>query len=228
MDVLIGKQGNQPFPLTESSISRQHAFIHVDNASGKIILRDNNSTNGTWILSKDGSFKRITGDVLVKPETTIRLGASYICTVKKLIEKPQEPPVDITKLRDCYDTYMENKMSIEAKTSNIMMLRMISMSAGGLIGIGLSQLLPADFIGDETAGIIIKAVGTIIAIGIAWVIVDMMNKSLIARKKENEEYFKLNYCCPKCHYHFGSKVYTNLIAEGRCPNNNCKCKFTGK
>ena len=54
MDIIIGKQGNQPFKLTESSISRQHALFHLDEATGKMSLRDSNSTNGTWILAKDG------------------------------------------------------------------------------------------------------------------------------------------------------------------------------
>lgn len=30
MDILIGKLGNQPFRLTEPSISREHAFFHLD------------------------------------------------------------------------------------------------------------------------------------------------------------------------------------------------------
>ena len=54
MDIIIGKQGNQPFKLTESSISRQHALFHLDETTGKMFLRDSNSTNGTWVLARDG------------------------------------------------------------------------------------------------------------------------------------------------------------------------------
>lgn len=228
MDILIGKHGNQPFQLTESSISRQHAILHTDNNTGQIILRDNNSTNGTWIKMKDGSFKRITGAVTVKPETTIRLGAQFTCTIQQLIGKNEPEAVDISRLRDCYDNYIESKMAIEAKSSNIMMLRMASMSLGTILGLVLAMILPSDFIGDETMGMVVKGLGTLIAIGIAWLVVDIMNKSLIRQKKENEEYFKKTYCCPKCGYHFGQKVYSNLLAEGKCPNNSCKCKFIEK
>ena len=42
MDILIGKFGNQPFKLTEPSISREHALFHLDEATGKMTLRDNN------------------------------------------------------------------------------------------------------------------------------------------------------------------------------------------
>lgn len=226
MDILIGKHGNQPFQLTDSTISRQHAILHVE-PTGQLILRDNNSTNGTWIKMNDGSFRRLIGEAKVRPETTIRLGAQYICTIQQILKKPEEAPVNISHLRDCYDTYTENKMAFEAKSSNIMMLRMASMSLGGVIGLLIAAIIPTDFMGNEIAGIVVKAMATLISIGLAWLIVDIMNKKLIRQKKENEEIFKSSYCCPKCGYHFGPKIYSNLVAEGKCPNNNCKCKFVG-
>ena len=64
MDIIIGKQGNQPFPLTESSISRHHAILHVDDKTGKVYLRDNNSTNGTYILNNN-NFVRIFKEIPV-------------------------------------------------------------------------------------------------------------------------------------------------------------------
>ena len=36
MDIILGKNGNQPFPLTESSISRHHASFHLDEKSGRL------------------------------------------------------------------------------------------------------------------------------------------------------------------------------------------------
>ena len=56
MDILIGKQGNQPFALTENSISRKHAILHVDKVTGKMTLTDNGSLNGTYLRLNDGSF----------------------------------------------------------------------------------------------------------------------------------------------------------------------------
>lgn len=224
MDILIGKHGNQPFPLTDSTISRQHAILHVEN-NGVLVLRDNNSTNGTWIMTNDGSFKRLSGEAKVRPETKIRLGAQFVCTIQQILKKPEAPAVNISHLRDCYDNYMEKKMMFEAKSSNIMMLRMASMSLGTIIGLLIIAILPTDFMGNEVAGIVVKAMATLISIGLSWLIVDTMNKKLIRQKKENEENFKCNYCCPKCGYHFGTKVYSNLIAEMKCPNNSCKCRF---
>ncbi|MDO5526006.1 MAG: FHA domain-containing protein [Prevotella sp.] len=234
MVINIGIQGNQPFPLAETSISRHHAVFQKDDRTGRMTLRDNGSTNGTYIL-KNGTFQRINGEVQVGMETIVRLGAEFTFRIKDLFvskaqpkPKPKETIVDISNLRNVYEAYNHNKMSIEAKTSNIMMWRMMSMSLGGIFGVVLSMLLPEDLGGDPVVGNIIKVLGTVIAIGIAWLIVDVMNKDLIRRKDQNERYFRKKYCCPKCGYHFGQKLYDNILAEGKCPNRNCMCKYTGK
>lgn len=235
MDIIIGKQGNQPFKLTESSISRQHALFHLDEATGKMTLKDSNSTNGTWILARDGKFKRLVGEAPVGLNTLVRLGASATFRVKDLLVKPsaklvasEEKSVDISKLRMVYECYNQNKMSLESKTSNIMMWRMASLSLGGIFAVMISLILPKEVAGNETISAIIKISGSVLAIGISWFVVDMKSKGLIQKKDQNERYFKKNYCCPKCGFHFGLKLYENILAEGKCPNSSCRCKFTGK
>ena len=220
MDIIIGKQGNQPFKLTESSISRQHALFHLDEATGKMTLKDSNSTNGTWILAKDGKFKRLLGEAPVGLNTLVRLGATETFRIKDLLVKISDKPV--------YECYNQNKMNLESKTSNIMMWRMASLSLGGIFAVMISLILPKEVAGNETISAIIKISGSILAIGISWFVVDMKSKGLIQKKDQNERYFKKNYCCPKCGFHFGLKLYENILAEGKCPNTSCRCKFTGK
>lgn len=229
MDIIIGKQGNQPFKLTESSISRQHALFHLDEATGKMSLRDSNSTNGTWILAKDGKFKRLVGEASVGLNTLVRLGAAFTFRIKDLLPVVNNnDPVDISKLKLVYENYNQNRMSLEAKTSNIMMWRMASLSLGGIFAVMISLILPKEVAGNEAISAIIKISGSILAIGISWFIVDIKSKGLIQKKDQNERYFKKNYCCPKCGFHFGLKLYENILAEGKCPNSSCRCKFTGK
>ena len=228
MDIIIGKQGNQPFKLTESSISRQHALFHLDEATGKMTLKDSNSTNGTWIFAKDGKFKRLLGEAPVGLNTLVRLGATETFRIKDLLVKISDKPVDISKLRIVYECYNQNKMNLESKTSNIMMWRMASLSLGGIFAVMISLILPKEVAGNETISAIIKISGSILAIGISWFVVDMKSKGLIQKKDQNERYFKKNYCCPKCGFHFGLKLYENILAEGKCPNTSCRCKFTGK
>lgn len=224
MDIILGKNGNQPFPLTESSISRHHASFHLDEKSGKMTLRDEKSTNGTYIQAKDGGFKRLYGATVVGLNTVVRLGAKHIFTIKELVPSQSE---DISKLRSVYEIYNANKMSLEAKTSNIMMLRIASMSLSAIVINVLTIFIPQDVM-DPTTKVVIQAVGTVLALVLSWWLVDMKNKDLIRQKDQNERYFRKNYCCPKCGFHFGLRIYDNILAEGRCPNNNCKCKFTGK
>lgn len=230
MDILIGREGNQPFPLTEASISRKHAIFHMDEHTGTMTLRDNHSANGTYIKSSNGSFKRIHTEVKVGFATVVRLGAVQTFKIKDLLNQPAPQPaaeVDISKLRSIYEIYNANKLNIEAQTSNIMMLRLGAMSLSGVIALVASAVIPEDSM-NPTTKIIIQVLSIVLALGLAWVIVGMKNKSLIKRKDQNERYFKSNYCCPKCGYHFGNQVYSNILAQGHCPNKSCKCKFTGK
>ena len=103
MDILIGKQGNQPFALTENSISRKHAILHVDEVTGKMTLADNGSLNGTYLQLNDGSFKRISGATQVGPETVVRLGAVQTIRIKDVIGNGGDNAVDISKLRNIYE-----------------------------------------------------------------------------------------------------------------------------
>ena len=227
MDIIIGKQGNQPFQLTESSISRQHAVLHVDEVTGKMYLSDNNSTNGTYILCNN-KFTRIYKNVPVTLNTVVRVGEKETFYIKDFIKKKEET-VDISKLRVVYDTYNNNKMDIEYKQSNMMMMRMAAITLGGIFGVIISMLIPKEYISDSTiVNGLVKVVGTLLAIALSWIMVSIKSKNLIKRKDMNDRYFKRKYSCPKCGYHFGMKLYENILAEGKCPNANCKCKFTGK
>jgi len=107
------------------------------------------------------------------------------------------------------------------------MLRLGSMTVSVALVNVLSLFIP-ETPENKTIKVIVQVLGSALALGISWVLVDMKNKSLIRQKDQNERYFRKNYCCPKCGFHFGPRIYDNILAEGRCPNNNCKCKFIGK
>ena len=231
MDILIGKEGNQPFPLKEASISRKHALFHMDERTGVMTLRDIGSVNGTYIKDNDGAFKRINSEVKVSFSTIVRLGAVHTFTVKELLKQAGGDSgnnvVDISKLRNVYEVYNTNRMDLEAQTSGIMMLRLAAMTVSTILVNVILLVIPEDSMDKVTRGGV-QAVGSIAAIGLAWVLVGVKNKSLIRRKDLNERYFKKNYCCPKCGYHFGNHIYSNILAEGHCPNKSCRCKFSGK
>ena len=230
MEIIIGKQGNQPFPLTENSVSRQHAVFRYDKQSGRMTLTDTRSTNGTWLLGNDGVFHRITAETAVTPQTLVRVGAKTTFHIKDLLVQPKEPEeaVDIAPLRHVFERYQMRKIELENSNSNLMMLRMAVVTVGGLIGTLAAVLLPEDFLGDPMVGNVVKVVVTLVLVVIGLLAVSHRGHTVLERRSMNDHYFHKHYCCPKCGYHFGLKLYDNVLAEGCCPNRNCKVKFVEK
>ena len=55
--LVVGREGNQPFTITEEGVSRQHLQITVpDQVNGTWIVQDLGSSNGTFIQNEDVSF----------------------------------------------------------------------------------------------------------------------------------------------------------------------------
>lgn len=72
--ITLGKEGNQPFAIKGSYVSRHHAQITIDD-NGAWTLRDLNSTNGTYIRNETtGKLIRIT-QIRITPMTFISLGS---------------------------------------------------------------------------------------------------------------------------------------------------------
>lgn len=71
LEMILGKEGEQPFPISNSGVSRKHACITVHD--GVWTLEDLNSTNGTFIQDEDGEFERICKKQITE-KTVIRLG----------------------------------------------------------------------------------------------------------------------------------------------------------
>lgn len=70
--IKIGKSPTNDFVVANDTVSRQHAVITITD-DGKVMIRDLNSTNGTFI---DG--ERITGDTLLRPGNVVKVGTVVI------------------------------------------------------------------------------------------------------------------------------------------------------
>lgn len=83
--IIIGKEGNQPFALQDPKVSRRHAYLNIDD-NGVMTLVDNQSTNGTYIYNGQ-SFVRLypNQQYKVTPETFIQLGPETRFHVRRLI-----------------------------------------------------------------------------------------------------------------------------------------------
>jgi pSer/pThr/pTyr-binding forkhead associated (FHA) protein len=76
----IGRVDDNTFPIPEASISSHHCEILLRGS--EIVLRDLNSTNGTFI-----SGQQLTGEAVIKPGQIIRLGQ-----VEMRLEDPEHKP----------------------------------------------------------------------------------------------------------------------------------------
>lgn len=109
--ILLGTEGNQPFPITQSGVSRHHAKITIDD-DGKWILEDLKSTNGTFIRDHKGNMRRISS-VNIEPMTFICLGPEnsngcsfYACHIKEGKNYIKEYEY-LNDLEDKFDTQLE-------------------------------------------------------------------------------------------------------------------------
>lgn len=73
--IVIGKEGNQPFAIPDPKVSRRHAVLYVDEQGGRMMLMDIGSTNGTYLFNGN-QFVRMTANQQypVSGDTMIQLG----------------------------------------------------------------------------------------------------------------------------------------------------------
>ncbi len=73
MKIKIGKEGDQPFAIKASGVSRLHAVVDIDEDRGTWTLTDLDSANGTYIREATGDFRRVS-QMEIHPMTFICLG----------------------------------------------------------------------------------------------------------------------------------------------------------
>jgi pSer/pThr/pTyr-binding forkhead associated (FHA) protein len=90
---IIGRSRSCDIQLSDATVSSRHAeLIFMDDV---IHLADLGSTNGSYILTKEG-FKSFT-DGYVKPEQKFAFG-HYVCSIFQLIEmleQREQPQVEV-------------------------------------------------------------------------------------------------------------------------------------
>lgn len=248
--IIIGKEGNQPFAILDPKVSRRHAYLNVDS-SGNMQLIDNQSTNGTYIYT-GSEFVRLYANqpYSVSPDSMIQLGPDTRFHVRRLLssqnagnaarsvsthnpqrdtKEPQKPRrVDVSGLRVISDGYNTRKMELESKTGMINGLRsctiLVSMLAAGASGIISNRFNDSDN-GQIISIALTVGIGALL-IGVLLTIVNRYNSRLIRMRNENEHDYAVKYCCPECGLSFRGKIYENILSERRCPR--CKSEYYEK
>lgn len=73
--LIVGREGNQPFLITEEGVSRQHLQVTVpDRMEEPWFVKDLGSSNGTYVQQADGTFERVHGTLQLSWDTVVRMG----------------------------------------------------------------------------------------------------------------------------------------------------------
>ena len=242
--IIIGREGNQPFPIHDEYVSRRHAIFTYDEATGLMTITDKSRPNVGTFVRMGHQFQQIS-QCNVDATTDIRLGPYFTFRIGQLFQTPQiqqtpQPPkktppekpkvekADIAYLRRVAENYEETKLKLEQKQADINSLRTLSLVgsiAGGVISPVIMNMV-GNIADDEK--IYYQAIGPIIAV--IFLVALMMycskaSKDIILKKNKNDKIYKITFCCPnpKCRVPFAGKLYENILAEGKCPK--CKTEF---
>lgn len=237
--IIIGREGNQPFPINDEYVSRQHAIFTYDEVTGAMMLTDKSRPNVGTFVRMGNQYQQITQcnvdattDVRLGPYFTFRVGQLFQTPASGPSQKPKQPvtppkpkqeKVDIAYLRKVAENYEETKLKLEQKHTNVNSLRTMSIVgsvAGGTISALLGQMLGEEM---KTIAMIAGFAVTIIFLVSLMLYCSKANKAIILKKNQNEKTYKISFCCPKCHVPFTGKLYENILAEGKCPK--CKAEF---
>lgn len=234
--IVIGREGTQPFVIKDEYVSRQHAIFTYDESTGMMTLTDR-SSSGTYIRMGN-QYQQIsqcavnaTTDVRLGPYFTFRIGQLFQQSIQKTgggkVVKKEEPPkpekVDISYLRRIAENYEEQKMKLDQKQANVNSLRSLSIVgtvAGTTVITALTEILGSE---HRTIWYAIGFSITVIFLVSLLIYCSHANKEVLTKKNKNDKSYKITFCCPKCHFPLAGKLYENILAEGKCPK--CKTEF---
>lgn len=231
--IIIGREGNQPFVITDGYVSRIHAIFSYEETTGVMTLTSK-SKQGTYVRMGN-NFQRIE-QCFVDATTVVRLGPYFTFSIGQLFQaaakpkqqsvqrQPQKEKVDIAYLRKVAENYEGTKLKLEQKQANINSLRTLSL-VGSIAGGGITTILPKMFGTDDMVYYLIGPVIAVIFMVSLMIYCSKANKDVIVMKSKNEKNYKIAYCCPnpKCHASLAGRLYENILAEGKCPK--CKTEY---
>lgn len=212
-EIIIGKNGNQPFSITATGVSARHALLTIQD-DGKWILKDLESKNGTYIFNKSTHCFELIALKVIDKDTIIRLGPDdtiRCCQFKagQLIKIDQEDfSVEFQTLRNKWDEIQSKKTKLEGKISRMAFIPVMF----SLVMIGLSCALPASWTVDLRMNVM-RAV--MILPSLLSPLINSVGKKHL--KRLNEE-IKETFVCPNPDCNL---PLTEIeIKQGRC----LKCK----
>ncbi len=236
MNLIIGREGNQPFAIRDTGVSRRHVSLELQ-VDGQLIIEDLASANGTFVNGMRVVKKQI------QPTDEVRLGPTYLLNLSDTVrimqttsaaapaksatggkpktevspEEQQRIRTEFAKLEDVYNKYIKDQIKLRQERSMAMVMRMMPAAVTG----ALTFVLPL-FLEGNTASTLKMVLG---GISILLVCVFTFNYFRVQKKAPEKEIalgenFKSAYVCPKCNSFLGKEPFENLKKRGQCKS--CK------
>ena len=227
MEMQIGREGSQPFQITDKEVSRKHAVLR-SLPDETYLLEDLGSTYGTFINDR----KII--KAVVDANTEVRLGSQYILKISDLLapfEKEKEEKrkseeeeksliARFVRLKKTYNDYTTEKVNMQRNVAVKNFYRTLP-SIVLMLLFGLTMA----FGNHEWVSAIKPFMGglMIIFVGISTFQVYKGQKEQPVKMEELNKQFMIDYVCPKCGNFLGYIPFESLVNKKQC--SFCKCKW---
>lgn len=192
---ILGRGGDQPFPISEARtrVSSKHARLTVTD-EGKWLLEDLDSTNGTYIIDKDGELCKIKNveigeftRIILADQT--RMGYTFLAH-HVLEADPKDYRKEFRYLLDVHAKALKEKAEIDQKVQKKSYLKYLPSAISALLGLLVTACLPSD----------IKPYSFSITAGITTVLTIVVNN--VSSKNNELKHFNSYYSkillCPSC------------------------------
>lgn len=218
MEIIVGRSGNQRLAITDKTVSREHCRL-TPSGKDKYTL-ENLSVNGTYI--DDRNIIR----TVVTPDTKIRLGNRFCCSIKDLLplnasdSTPDISAEQFRNLEKIYDDFIQEKIRIQQEASKANFMRSIpGMITGGVFAVTMA-------LGTSPVVNFLRVLtGLVAAVLIAY----SATKAYKAQNETPEKIealnrrFQTDYVCPLCGNFLGFLPFELLKKRNHCTY--CKKKW---
>ena len=206
-EIIIGRNGDQPFKITAEGVSARHASLTIRD-DGRWVLKDLDSTNGTYIRDEHYQYVRIAVKI-IDENTVIRLGnddsirSIQFMAVQLIKEKPDDFSKEFEELRKNLESCIAKKNDMDKMVSRL----------------SYAPLACSAIIGVVTMNMSISPWGLRCLFIIPTLLSPLINNYGNKKKKELAKEIRNNFICPnpKCRY----PLSETEIRRGQC--GKCKC-----
>lgn len=196
--IRIGRLGDQNFPIKGQAVSSHHATVEQYD-DGTLILRDENSVNGTYVRNDQGEFLRVS-HVKVRMNSVVRLADQTVngCTftVSRLFKTdPNNFMEEFQELRRVQAQSRQEWDALQRRAVNMRFVPVLLSAGAFLASLPLTNLM-------AVRGLMIlpSLVTPFLGVG------DMKRM-----RRHNEKYRKL-LVCPRCQ----KPLSEDMVSRGQC------------